>query len=408
MIPRFRLILPSIVALVLAAAAGLAHAQQAISLAEADLRAASLFQQAASTGMVLVVVRNREVMVKGYGETAPGSGMKPDAQSLIRLCSLSKVFTGELLLDFSNEGKLRLDDPLQRFAPAHRLVPKGTLGTPITLEELATHTSGVAREVGAYPPKIPHFTFPDYAQRWAWLPRQKLLFRPGTAALYSNVGFDLLGDALASAAHKPYAQILNERIVGPLGLRDTTLSPGSGQCARLLRGSGDEGACTDTQASGASGGVYSTGTDMVRVLEHLLQIPGTGVPPVPPGPGISVYLKPGELKSTQGLSHAGEPTGIGLAWIQIGDPATPSAILQKTGGGAGFETYIALSPKMHAGVFFAVTEGKGDSQVDLYHEANVLLAALANVPELPAKIRSTPAPRKRPTHRRSPNGRGTP
>jgi D-alanyl-D-alanine-carboxypeptidase/D-alanyl-D-alanine-endopeptidase len=371
-------------------------AQQPLSLADADLRGATMFEQSGLTGMVLVVVRNQEVMMKGYGETFPGSGVKPNSDSLVRLCSISKVFAGEILMEMTNEGKVRLSDPLQQFAPPKRIVPKGAGVTPITLRDLATHTSGLPREVGPYPANTPHFTFPDQAFRWRWLRKQRLITRPGTAALYSNVGFDFLGDVLATAAKQPYAQLLNERIVRPLGLRDTTLTPTREQCAQLLRGSGDEGPCTDTQASGASGGVYSTAADMARVLQYLLHIQGATVQAAP---AIDFYLKPAELKSVQGLSHAGDPTGIGLAWIQLGDPDGPSSLIEKTGGGAGFQTYVALSLKRQAGIFLAVTEGSGRSQIDLHYEANKLLAAMANVPPLPPKVHQVRVVSKRRVHR---------
>jgi D-alanyl-D-alanine-carboxypeptidase/D-alanyl-D-alanine-endopeptidase len=374
-----------------------AGAQQPITLADADMRGATLFAQSAVTGMVLVVVRNHEVMIRGYGETSAGSGVKPDASSLVRLCSISKVFTADLLAKLMAEGKVGLSDPLQHFAPRGNAMPVGPAGQRIRLLDLATHTSGLAREVGAYPAKTPHFTFPDYAYRWTWLPKQRLTRAPGTAALYSNVGYDLLGDALASASGKSYAQLLPERVVRPLGLRDTTLTPSQSECARLMRGSRDEGPCTDTQASAASGGVYSTATDMARVLQYLLHIPGT---PAEPAAALNVYIKPEQLRSMEGLSHAGDPTGIGLAWIQLGDSNSTSALMEKTGGGAGFSTYIALSPRQNTGIFLAVTEGKGEGQVDFYHEANNLLAALANVPPLPPKARPARVVRKRQTRRK--------
>jgi D-alanyl-D-alanine-carboxypeptidase/D-alanyl-D-alanine-endopeptidase len=198
------------------------------------------------------------------------------------------------------------------------------------------------------------------------------------------VGFDFLGDALAAATHESYAQLLNDHLLRPLSMWDTTLVPSPEQCARLLQGNRDEGPCTDTQPSGPSGGVYSTSTDMARMLQHLLRISGSGVPPAA---ALGVYLKPAQLKSIEGLSHAGNPTGIGLAWIQLGDPDGPSMVMEKTGGGAGFTTYIALSPQRQTGVFLAITDGKGPEQIDFYHEANNLLADLANVPPLPPRIR---------------------
>jgi serine-type D-Ala-D-Ala carboxypeptidase/endopeptidase len=394
--PAARLILCGALLFALAACV---VAQQPLSLADADLRAQSIFQQSGTTGMVLVVVRNREVMVKTYGETFPASGRAPDSNSLIRLCSISKIFTTDLLLKLVADGKVALTDPLLRYAPPGKTVPQAADGTSITLLDLATHTAGLTREVSSYPRKTPHFTFPDYAFRWSWLPTQTLSSTPGTAAVYSNIGFDLLGDALASAAHTSYATLLHDRLLQPLNMWDTTLVPSVEQCARLLQPIKDEGPCTDTQASGPSGGIYSTPADMAKLLQYLLQIPGA---PTQPAAALAVYLDPKQLKSIYGLSHAGNPTGIGLAWIQLGDPATPSAVIEKTGGGAGFETYIALNPKRQTGIFVTATDGKGGAQIDFFHESNNLLAALAGVPELPPKVRTARVPGKHPKpHRRT-------
>ncbi len=384
-------------AAILLARVGAIAAQQPLPLADAALRGQTIFAQSAITGMVLVVVRGNEVMVKGYGETSPESGRTPDSHSEVRLCSISKVFAGDLLTRLSAAGTVSLSDPLQRYAPRHVSVPQGADGKPITLEDLALHTSGLPREVLPYPAKAPHFTFPSYATRWAWLPKQKLAASPGTAALYSNVGFDLLGDALASASGKSYAQLLHDTLLQPLDMWDTTLVPSKDQCARLMQPSKDQGPCTETLASGASSGVYSTAVDMTKLLRYLLHAPGYAAQPAA---ALSVYLKTTQLKSVQGLSHAGDPTGIGLGWVQLGDPATPSALMEKTGGGAGFTTYIALSPGRQTGIFLATTWGKGDAQVDLFREANNLLAALANVPPLPPKVRPAPTARRHAKPRR--------
>jgi len=386
-----------VLSLMLVACAAAGQAQQPLSLDDAGLWGQRIFEGSAATGMVLVVVRNREVTVKSYGETFPGSGIKPDGNSLLRLCSISKALAGDLLTKLVADGKVGLNDPLQKFAPRGKTAPLGAGGSKVTLLELATHTSGLPREVSAYPKDAPHFTFPDYPYRWSWLAKQKLAKAPGTAALYSNVGFDLLGDALASASGKTYAQLLHERIARPLGLRDTTLTPNKEQCAHLLRGNRDEGPCTDTQASGASGGVYSTAADMVRLLQYFLHLQGS---PAQPSSALAVYLKPAQLKSIQGLSHAGDPTGIGLGWIQLGDSDSPSRLMEKTGGGAGFETYIALSPKQQTGIFLAITEGRGHQQLDFYYEANKLLAALANVPAVPEKVHPTHAAKKKHSRRK--------
>jgi len=368
-----------------------AQPQQTVTLNDADARGANIFAQMGVTGMVMVVVRNHEVLVRGYGETFPGSNIKPDANSLLRLCSISKIFTGDLLIRLAAEGNVGLDDPLQRYAPKGKLVPESADGGTITLLDLATHTAGLTREVSSYPRHAPHFVFPDYAFRWNWLPQQKIADQPGTVSVYSNIGFDLLGDALGAGAHESYTHMLAERIIQPLGLRDTTVWPNPLQCARLLRGTNDQGPCTSTEQAVASGGVYSTGADMARFVASLMHVDGI---PQQPAEALAVYVQPSQLKRMDGLSHAGDPTGIGLGWIQLGDPTNVSTVMEKTGGGAGFWTYVALVPKRQAGVFFAMTDGTGKSTIDFYDEANHLLTDLAGVPQLPPRKHGGHAARK--------------
>jgi len=111
--------------------------------------------------MVLVVVRKHDMIIRGYGETFPGSGRAPDSKSVIRLCSLSKIITTDLLSKLVLDGKVSLADPLQRFAPKGKIVPVKGKDGEITLLDLATHTSGLPREVRRLPANTAHFTFPD-------------------------------------------------------------------------------------------------------------------------------------------------------------------------------------------------------------------------------------------------------
>jgi D-alanyl-D-alanine-carboxypeptidase/D-alanyl-D-alanine-endopeptidase len=351
-----------------------------------------LFVQSGSTGMVLVVVRGDQVVFRGYGETAPGSHVVPTQDSVVRLCSLTKIFTTDVLAKLVADKTVRLDDPLQRFAPPHAVVPKR--GRPITLLDLATHTSGLPRELGQTPRQMAHFTYPDYRTRWRWLPNQHLRSVPGTAALYSNTAYDFLGDALQSATHTQYAALLAERTLSPLHMQHTTFFPSAEQCSHLLAGAFDERACSVTEATAGSSGLYSTASDMAIWLEYLL---GSG------GPGLAtqdqaaqaVYLLPSTLVSEKGLDHAGEPTGVGLGWIHILPIDSPSHIIEKTGGGAGFSTYIAINHARHTAIFVAATDGAVDTHVNLFNAANRVLLAVAGLPPLPA-----PQPRPRARHRR--------
>jgi serine-type D-Ala-D-Ala carboxypeptidase/endopeptidase len=360
------------------------HAQtQLPALESTDALGQDLFLKSGSTGMVLVVVRDGKVFFRGYGETAPGSAQPPTQNSILRLCSLSKIFATDLLIKLSGDKLVRLDDPLQRFAPTKAAKVPSKPGHPITLADLATHTSGLPREVGRAPKGTPHFTFPDHDYRWHWLPKQILKTTPGNAALYSNVGFDLLGDALEKAAHKPYAQLLFDRITQPLGMSETGFTPNADQCRRLLQTAHDEGPCTDTQSSAGSSGVYSTATDMTVWLKYLLTAQNPAAQ--------AVYIDPATLLKQSGLDHAGAPTGIGLGWMHIA-ATDGSDITEKTGGGAGFLTYIALSQTHHTAIFVAATDGSIETHLNVFHEANNLLLAVDGLPPLPPEP-PKPAPR---------------
>jgi D-alanyl-D-alanine-carboxypeptidase/D-alanyl-D-alanine-endopeptidase len=340
-----------------------------------------LFHRSGSIGMVVVVVRGNETWMQSYGQTYPGSHQKPNADSLVRLCSVSKIMTTDLLVKLVADKRVSLSDPLQKFAPRNVTVPmltfRGQSSRPITLRDLATHTAGLPREI-AYPSgDAGHFTFPDYAFRWQWLPGYRLRFLPGTAAHYSNIGFDLLADALSAAAGKPYPQLFADRIAKPLGLRDTTVTPTSGECARLLVGAAsNQGHCTDTTAAAGSGGMYSTAHDMTRWLEYLLDLPGVAVHQDPAA--TATYIQSSELRWTQGMGRAGIPNGIGLGWVHLNEPDDPTTIIEKTGGGAGFTTYIALSPRHHTGIFVAATDGRRQGPT-FFRGTNDLLVYLAGI-----------------------------
>ena len=105
--------------------------------------------------------------MQSYGQTYPGSHQKPNADSLVRLCSLTKIMTTDLLVKLVADGRVSLSDPLQKFAPRNVTVPdrtvRGLSGRPITLRDLATHTAGLPREI-AYPRAIPAISpFPTIA-----------------------------------------------------------------------------------------------------------------------------------------------------------------------------------------------------------------------------------------------------
>ncbi len=326
-----------------------ARAENALLAESIGLAGPALWLSSGAPGMVLVVVRGNDSIVEGYGETAKGNNTEPNAKSLFRIGSITKVFATEVLGALVTRGTVRLTDPLQKYA-GKETVPTVAGAPPITLLDLATHTAGLPREMGFAPDKPP-FTWPTEQDRWAWLAKEKLGWAPGSIAAYSNVGFDLLADALANAAGHPYPELLQRYVTAPLGMQDTGFDPTAEQCGRLMIGSGLGGAgpCVATAATGGSGGLYSTGTDMAIWLRHNLDL---GDPALLISHAI--YWQRQALKTAIGFDEAGPMAGLGLGWVMTAARGAQPMLLEKSGGGGGFMSYVAFAPGRDVGAFMVV------------------------------------------------------
>ncbi len=355
-------------------AAAPSHAESRLLSEAIGLTGPAMWLASGAPGLVLGVVRGPDSIVAGYGETAKDNGQEPDGKSLIRLGSVTKVFTTEVLADLAAEGKSQLTDPLQAYAPAGITVPGGG-DRPITLLDLATHSAGLPREMGFAPQGTPPFTWPTAADRWKWLAGQTLAWPPGAVAAYSNIGFDLLADALATASAKSYAALLKERVTDPLGMADTGLDPTPPQCARLMIGSGigGPGPCVDTEATGGSGGLYSTGDDMLLWLRHQMSDPRAWRMRTL---AHAVYLPRQSLQAAIGFDEAGPTSGIALGWIAVAAHDRMPMILQKSGGGGGFMSYVAFAPGRDVGVFVTVSRLDFGMYAGLVAAANGIIADL--------------------------------
>ena len=335
---------------------------------------AAIFAETHAPGMVAAVVRGDEAVVWGYGLARRGGG-RPNGRTLVRLASISKLFTNQTLAALAVEGRMRPNDPLQRWAPPGSLAPPRPGQTPITLVHLATHTSGLPRQSGlAYEADPVRAS----AARWSWLGRQGAGPPPGRTALYSNIAYDLLADAISRATGRPYEAVLAERVTRPLGLRDTTPAPSAEACARLMDGgeAGPWASCRPTVSNAGSGGLYSTADDMAVWMRHQL---GIGAVWADPGLRISqaVWFRRQDLARIDGLDRAGEASGIGLGWIELAPTATHPRLLEKTGGGWGFMTYVAIAPGRRAGVFIAVSAHEMIRMPPIAARVNDLVGRLA-------------------------------
>jgi len=134
-----------------------------------------------------------------------------------RIGSISKVFCGEVLASLVLDGKVRFADRLQDRLGYGVTLPEKD-GRAIRLIDLATHASGLPREVPA-PRRTTRRSLrrqhPGGTDRGSQ--DRSAAVSAGTAALYSNYGFDLLGSALANAGGKPYADLLRSACSIPPG-----------------------------------------------------------------------------------------------------------------------------------------------------------------------------------------------
>jgi CubicO group peptidase (beta-lactamase class C family) len=130
-----------------------------------------------------------------------------DTDTVYRIGSITKMFTAVMLEQLVEAKKVHLSDPVEKYFPEIKTVQdRFPDAPPITLIQLATHTSGLGRE----PDDTATYVTGSVAN-WektliAALPHTHYILEPGTRYLYSNIGFAILGAALARATGEPYTE----------------------------------------------------------------------------------------------------------------------------------------------------------------------------------------------------------
>ena len=339
-----------------------------------DRYAEHIFYGSGATGMALVAIDGNQRVFASFGETRPGNNVRPQKDSLIRIASLSKLLTSEVMVKMAERGQIRLDDPLSKYAPAGGRVPSYA-GQPIRLINLSTHTSGLPREQPGGKPHRPVFVWPTRSDRWQWLAGAKLKAAPGTDASYSNLGYDLLGDALARAAGMPYPALLQQLITRPLGMKDTTFTPSPEQCDRLMVAEKGASPCNNTLAAIGRGGVYATPDDMGRWMQQFLDSAISPRSPQVDRMQTLIYRRD-QLAKVEGMDVPGRADAIGMGWVYMGPKNGRPGIIQKTGGGGGFITYMAMVPQHNVGVFVVITRSPLTRFTAMSDGVNDMLAEL--------------------------------
>jgi CubicO group peptidase (beta-lactamase class C family) len=171
-----------------------------------------------------VVFGDTLVWTKSYGNADSERSLPANQDTAYRIGSITKMFTATMLEQLVEAGKVNLNDPVEKYFPEVNRVPQRYKDAPpITLLQLATHTSGLSREpdhTAAYVTGKPE----DWKETLiAALPHVHYESKPGTRFLYSNIGYAILGAALEQAAAQPYLEYLPQSIFTPLGMTHTSL-----------------------------------------------------------------------------------------------------------------------------------------------------------------------------------------
>jgi CubicO group peptidase (beta-lactamase class C family) len=320
-----------------------------------------------TSGTVTLVARKGKILsLEAVGWQDLESKIPMKADSIFQIASMTKPVTAMGILMLEEEGKLAIEDPVDKHLPEFRgqqLITKKdgatiTLGKParpITIRDLLTHTSGMR---GGYPPGFAEL----YAKRDRTLAEAVLAisqwpleFEPGSKWSYCNTGIDTLGRIIEVCSGRSYETFLEERLFRPLGMTDTFFYPNETQKARVARlyKKDKDGLATSENFLGdavggrfplPAGGMFSTAPDLVKLYRMLLN-KGTAEG--------RRYLKEETLakmtRNHTGELRAGFTDGVqmGLGFQLVGTPTGVTGMLSPGtyGHGGAFGTQGWIDPK---------------------------------------------------------------
>lgn len=242
-------------------------------LAELEKEATKLFKHDLARDLVIIAIKDGKVLE--HYQSKDQSPPKVSADSIYEIGSISKVFTSSLLSILVADNKLKLDDTLEnligdRFELADHI-------KPITLHQLATHTSGIPRVPKIMLNKLevmdnPYstFTVDDIAE---YLKTAKQYGKPGKFE-YSNLGMGLLGHIMEWKTGKTLDALMKAHIFDPLDMHTTGFSVSDEDMHLFVDAHDPKGKPTphwDFPILGGAGGIRSTPSDMIKFLRANLE-----------------------------------------------------------------------------------------------------------------------------------------
>jgi CubicO group peptidase (beta-lactamase class C family) len=218
---------------------------------------------------VAVIKDGRVVFARGFGLVSVESGGSITPDTLFRLGSTTKMFTGAAMVTLSEKGRVKLNEPVGKYARG--LSPKLAQLTP---HQLISNTAGVG-DFSAPPPLNDDSALSQMVRSW----KDDVLFgEPGKIYSYSSPGFWLAGYVIEEAGGKPYSDMMDELIFKPLGMSRTTFRPLVAMTYPLALGhsAGADGKpavirpAYNNVAQWPAGSIFSSANDLSRFVISLL------------------------------------------------------------------------------------------------------------------------------------------
>ncbi len=223
-------------------------------------------QQTNTPGAAVAIVRgDRIVMARGFGVANVETGEAVNPDMLFRLGSTTKMLTATAVNILVEESRLKLDVPIATYVQGIN----AKIGQ-LTAHCLLTHTAGVRDEA-------PMFGLHDETALGAGIRAmdEGFVFAPaGDVFSYSNPGYWIAGYLAEAVAGKPYADVMQEKVFGPLGMQRTTLRPTMAMTYQLAQGHSNNREiirpAADNAASWPAGSVFSNVKDLSRFVIAVL------------------------------------------------------------------------------------------------------------------------------------------
>ncbi len=234
-----------------------------------------------------VVFKGTTLLWSGaYGFADRNRRIEADSNFIYRTGSISKSMTAVLMMQLKEAGILKLSDPVELYLPEVKNLKGYREHVPITLRQLASHTSGLIRE--------PQLSNAAYGPIENWedkviesISHTSFLTSPGQRYSYSNIGYGILGLAISRAARRPFMELMQEKIFDPLGMTSSCFIVPDRDQSRLATGYAGGATGFDAEHPAQehrgrgykvpNGGVYATPNDLARFAAGLLGLSPTPI-----------------------------------------------------------------------------------------------------------------------------------